>query len=384
MDGTMSRELICSWLGLPPGEWPPNHYTLLGLSPGECDLHLIEMRVHQRLDAVRRYQMCHPEPATEAMNRLAQAFVCLTEPAAKRRYDVDVLGLPLPAVATATAEPEISAATTNGVEWTNGHASASVDTVTGEHSAPGSPTPAPASDTKVIVVGSNDTVPSPPPIRRPPPTDPEFAVADLLPLLVDSTPPSSPTPPPPSAPKIDPAAELARSHQARRGLGSRRAFLQRARQTRRLLELWRQLGQYLASSRRRLPRAAEAEPLVNLLEELDAELVTFPPVLGEAGQPGYHVVNLARQEDLDHPAFHLLDREERKSISRDWQSGLNLLEAHRSFLLGELRCLRRRGMCYWVVRTVRAFVNERPTVVLLGLAALALLIAVLRRLGYLY
>ena len=48
--------------------------------------------VHQRLDSVRRYQMTHPEAATEAMNRLAQAFVCLTEAASKRAYDAELLG----------------------------------------------------------------------------------------------------------------------------------------------------------------------------------------------------------------------------------------------------------------------------------------------------
>src|SRR5919202_6936323 len=95
--GNMGYDLICSWLGLPPDQgWPPDHYRLLGLEPGESDSERIEQRVHERLDTVRRYQMIHPEEATEAMNRLAQAFVCLTDPAAKREYDTKVLGLPAP------------------------------------------------------------------------------------------------------------------------------------------------------------------------------------------------------------------------------------------------------------------------------------------------
>src|SRR5437763_4898092 len=88
----MSHALICSWLGIPADTWPPDHYRLLGLEPGEPDPNLIEQRVHQRLDAVRRYQMLHPEQATEAMNRLAQAFICLTEPASKQAYDATLLG----------------------------------------------------------------------------------------------------------------------------------------------------------------------------------------------------------------------------------------------------------------------------------------------------
>ena len=31
----MSHELLCSWLSLEPGEWPPNHYRLLGLPLGD-------------------------------------------------------------------------------------------------------------------------------------------------------------------------------------------------------------------------------------------------------------------------------------------------------------------------------------------------------------
>src|SRR3954452_23532289 len=89
----MSHELICNWLGLPPQQqWPPDHYRLLGLELGEANTERIEERVHQRLDTVRRYQMMHPEEATEAMNRLAQAFVCLTDPSAKKEYDTEVLG----------------------------------------------------------------------------------------------------------------------------------------------------------------------------------------------------------------------------------------------------------------------------------------------------
>src|SRR5262249_36024922 len=90
--GAMNHELICSWLGLPADAWPPDHYRLLGLEPGEPDVGLIEQRVHQRLETVRRYQMMHPEQATEAMNRLAQAYVCLTDVAAKKAYDHKLFG----------------------------------------------------------------------------------------------------------------------------------------------------------------------------------------------------------------------------------------------------------------------------------------------------
>ena len=86
--------VICSWLGIPPDQWPPDHYALLGLEAGVCDVERIEQHVHQRLEHVRNYQLTHPEAATEAMNRLAQAFICLTDTQARRAYDRLLLGEP--------------------------------------------------------------------------------------------------------------------------------------------------------------------------------------------------------------------------------------------------------------------------------------------------
>ena len=83
----MDQQLLCAWLQLPPGAWPPDHYTLLGLNARDSDVARIEQQVYQRMEIVRRYQLTHPEPATEAMNRLAQALVCLTDPVAKKAYD---------------------------------------------------------------------------------------------------------------------------------------------------------------------------------------------------------------------------------------------------------------------------------------------------------
>src|SRR5271167_3245490 len=91
----MANELICNWLGLPPDSWPPDHYRLLGLDPDRADAESVEREVHRRLEIVRRYQLTHPEPATEAMNRLAQAFVCLTDPDARKAYDAQLRAPPV-------------------------------------------------------------------------------------------------------------------------------------------------------------------------------------------------------------------------------------------------------------------------------------------------
>jgi hypothetical protein len=83
----MSNELICSALGVSPDYWPPDHYALLGLRAGDVEPEVVEERVLARMERLRKYQLAHPEAVTDAMNRLAQALVCLSDPVAKRAYD---------------------------------------------------------------------------------------------------------------------------------------------------------------------------------------------------------------------------------------------------------------------------------------------------------
>lgn len=64
----MDVTLLRSWLGLPPGDWPPEPLSLLGTeNPQERALALMER--------LRPHQLRHPELVTEGMNRLAQALI---------------------------------------------------------------------------------------------------------------------------------------------------------------------------------------------------------------------------------------------------------------------------------------------------------------------
>jgi hypothetical protein len=83
----MSAPSPAGWLGLAEDPWPPDHYTLLGLRHGEHDADVIERHVLERLEKVRRYQLTHPETATEVMTLLASAFICLSDPRQKQIYD---------------------------------------------------------------------------------------------------------------------------------------------------------------------------------------------------------------------------------------------------------------------------------------------------------
>jgi hypothetical protein len=357
----MNHELICSWLGLSPEEgWPPDHYRLLGLEPGEDCTDRIEQRVHECLDTVRRYQMTYPEQATEAMNRLAQAFVCLTEPAAKQVYDASVLGK---AACTATVEPEAlrdSPGPDDPLSWLYNPATL------GE-------------------IG-------PPPIRRkyaslstlPPPRrgEPEAAEAETLdgalgaetftaateppPVRSVSLPEAEPPPPPPPP---DPVSEAACCPAACRGLRSKRALYQRIARTRHLLRLWQHVGRYLADPTRRLTRSSELRDLDEHLAEIVEALEEFPPVLGRAGQPGYLVATL---EDMElKPTFQKLTPDQREGLSRDWEAGLKLLKEHRDLLRKKAQTIKDRRRTP-LVRAVRLLLRKPlvTTIVLVALAAL--------------
>lgn len=101
----MDYDRLCSWLGLPPGSWPPDHYALLGLARGTGVVTEIEARVLDRMEQIRPHQLLHPELVTDGMNRLAQALVCLTDPVARSAYDRSI-GIPPPPFEVVEDEPQ--------------------------------------------------------------------------------------------------------------------------------------------------------------------------------------------------------------------------------------------------------------------------------------
>lgn len=362
----MSHELICSWLGLPAGEWPPDHYRLLGLSPGEANVELIELRAQQRLDSVRRYQMMHPEPATEAMNRLAQALVCLTEPAAKKKYDEALTG----SSATAVAASALSRAETAI------HPLSDTGTLLRSISPPFAPGDVNGSKSHGASVRSSAT---PPPLPRLPPPLPPLpasvgAVASNVPRPTAPPAPAKAKPAPP-AEKVDPILEAARSGKARRGLGTRRALVERRLHTRRLLHAWENLEPYLNLARRRLSKTT-AEELDQLLADFEPLLRRFPPPLGQAGQPGFLVLSLVQQELLE--TFQELNPGQREALYQDWEAGRKLLLAHRDFLAQESETLRRLTLGSRLARFLRYLAIDNPGMVLLLLGLVALNVAIWR------
>jgi hypothetical protein len=369
----MSHELVCGWLGLPADRWPPDHYTLLGLTAGETDVDRIEERVHERLLRLRPFQLTHPDQVTEAMNRLARAFSCLTDPEAKRAYDAALLGDQLD---EAVAEPGLDAA--DPLAWLFGPWSKLAareapplekgQTVLDWSAAP------PPPRLSATPQSAPDWATSPPPPRLPGASTEPSGNGSLhadAPTTAVAVPPAAPEPP---ANPIEFWAEAARSSPlARRGLGTRRALFRRMIITRRLLRAWERAGQYLNQPEWRLTRVREAKELVRLLRRVGDLLKEFPPFLGEVGQPGFWVASLARQEIIV-PIFRALVHGQRQTLARDWRDGRVLLLAHRCFLHDECRALRRASVWGRGRRAIQFLFRDHPSLyVPVGLLALVAL-----------
>jgi hypothetical protein len=319
----MDAELIRNWLRLPPGDWPPDHYTLLGLQAGETDTPRIEQQVYERMELARRYQLTHPEAATEAMNRLARALVCLTDPAAKAEYDAALL--PAEARSSNTsADPEAAAAR-------------SIDPL-------------------AVILGLRDGA--------------GVSRASLAmeqrraPLAV-------------SARLSAPAEEVPAIAADGRDIasGGRAAIYARVRRVRQLLWSWEQTGQFLQQPPLRVVnRPADVADLMRhmqVIRELQNVMSTY---LATARSRGQQVLMLAQQEDVV-PRLKLLTPPQREALARDWQAGYQILRGERRALRDRLRTMRRRRRCGWALRLLGAAVRDNVDLVLLGLAIIALNVA---------
>lgn len=92
MVNRMTKDRYTQWLKIPPGERPPDHYTLLGL-PHFCeDAQRIAQASHDRLDELDKYSLSK-DPASRSdcqriMNEVARALVVLTDAGKRLAYDV--------------------------------------------------------------------------------------------------------------------------------------------------------------------------------------------------------------------------------------------------------------------------------------------------------
>jgi hypothetical protein len=145
--------------------------------------------------------------------------------------------------------------------------------------------------------------------------------------------------------------------------------------TRQLLWAWEQVGKYLSRPRRYVSRPAEATDLIHQMRVIRELLPSPTPRLGEAGQPGYLVLALARQQMIV-PTLQTLLPSQREALARDWQAGHALLRGVRQLLREELHVMRRRRGWRHVLRLLSGGWRNHPDVMLLIVAWVAINLAV--------
>ncbi|HET6879305.1 MAG TPA: hypothetical protein VFI31_04090, partial [Pirellulales bacterium] len=76
------------WLGIPEGQRPPTHYQLLGISADEQDREVINAAVVRHSAFIRTFQVGqYSNEATQLLNEIAAAKVCLLDPRKRAKYD---------------------------------------------------------------------------------------------------------------------------------------------------------------------------------------------------------------------------------------------------------------------------------------------------------
>ena len=193
---------------------------------------------------------------------------------------------------------------------------------------------------------------------------------------ISPPPETAPAPQAAAAPPLSQPADLLYesaqdSVEARRGIGTIRALIERIDHTRRLLWAWDQAGTYLNKPKRRLSRLGEQNDLNRWLERVGEWVEHFPRILGQPGQAGYRVIAMARLE-MTAVMFNMLDPHQREALARDWVAGRAVLLVHRRFLRREFNKVRRSGIVSRATRATRGALNDHPMWVLLGIATAAL------------
>lgn len=369
----MDFNLLRSWLSLPPGPWPPDHYTLLGLAPGQYDAGRIESLVLDRMDRLRGHQLLHPEVVTEGMNRLAQALITLTDPQGKAAYDHEL---------RASSGPVESFKSPAAVPVPKTTADESVvvaepvfddDIFSDDTRVPG---PADLSDATRIIEWSPETVLPETPARGTAefevPAD-AFAAAPSSPSFFEVVPddrgtggrigiPSTG----PAPPGLNTAAVASRRH-----LYARLALIRKARQA------WQRLGLILGNPDDPVDRPVRVLVLLEAVGAVRPFFAGLRGVIGGIGEPGGMIAAVIGQP-LVLDTFRRLLPSQRTNLAIDWKQAERQLEQEYARLRQivhrdrERRAGARSGLVFlrWIAAS--------PEVLLVVLVAVLLFLALIR------
>lgn len=368
----MRWELLHEWLRLPPGTWPPNHYTLLGLDTSETSLEQIESHAMERMERLRRYQLIHPEEVTEGMNRIAQALVCLSNPQSRIAYD-RTIGL------TAPDEPDSSSPsenlTTPTFTTTSPNPKSLVTTAPSAEHPIAELANSPNTHDGNLPVNSQTVSEN----NKDSPDDADDGMLPIILLEEDVATGSAPSPealsnsqPLPHVVLLPSATSISvHRNEHRRPLYTRIVLLRRA------LHHWKSLEPFLADPNYALSRHTDAMVMVEHLGQIYRLLPALIPWIGNDRQPGYLVALLARQP-LAAQMFRSFLPSQRQTLAEHWKNGYAyLLELYRK----SRRELRRATAKGWWRRTVKPAVRRLwmdPEWILFLGGIIAVVIALLR------
>lgn len=364
----MDHDLLRSWLGLPPGPWPPDSHALLGMDRGPCDPAAVEARVLERMDLLRRHQLLYPDLVTEGMNRLAQALITLTDPTEKADHET------LPDAAARSPPPSAARPSEPGRADAVVVAEPLLDDDVFSDDAAREPTDAPDL-TQIIEVppALREAGAEPPRGARvvsweqapePPPGTPE--------VVWDATPSEIVLQPRPA--RVVPAILVAPpGPRSRRWIYTRLALLRRA------LRAWDRLRPVLADPQDPVDRPGRVLVFLEAVREVRPLLPALRGLVGGVGEPGGLVAAVVSQPLLL-DTFRRLLPNQRQAVAIDWRRGQGELETEYARLRrlareGRSEAAGPRGM------VVFRWLKETPELVLVLLAAVAVLIALIRGAG---
>jgi len=338
-------EPLRNWLKLPAGAWPPDHYTLLGLPPGDGDVDTIENRVLDRMDQLRRYQLSQPDLVTEGMNRLAQAQICLTDPTARDAYDMALLGRsrpvpkpkPKPKKVEASAKVEVVDDLPPGVQVIDYHRDMA---------------PLPIMEEEQVVLTLEEEKEESRPVY-------ELIEPAPLPAMLGI---EDPTP----VSEIRPDAKQ-----------QRREIYRQIVRVRKVLRVWERLKLWLADPTHPLNRRVDSIAFAGLLNELRPLLPTVNEMVGNPDKPGKLVAALARQ-GLASETFRGLLPSQREALAADWIAGRAELVRVQRRLRDEVNHMIDKPWSVRIGWPIVRNLSKAPELIFLALGSFALLVALIR------
>ncbi len=350
----MTHDKLRGWLKLPDGPWPPDHYALIGLAKGEGTSDEVEARILERLELLRRYQLPHPDEATEGMNLLARALDTLTDPEARKAYDRSI-GLKAPTLEeppSAPADDDLNALFP-GVPLLQASAEQPPE-ATDEDQSLAEADVLPEIEEEADIDDDPEFVDDVKP--------PELPAAILLPVL-------------PAIARL--ADEQSHAERPKRPLSPRREIYADLARVRKVLRIFERARKYATDPDRTFQKRTDALALMGCLAELRPLLPTVSDLIASGHRPGSTVATLARQR-LMYETFRSLLPSQRDALAKDFRAAHYRLAGYYDDLRDDIRRLNEKDWMRSVGRPLLKHLADHPEWLILPVALVALAIAIVR------